>query len=243
MLPAINIGPLVFPTAALVYIFGAWISLSLIERAAQAVTTHAETVYNLAIMALFSGIAGARLVFVALHWSAYQENLLGIIWPLNTGFNVWGGLVVGATAAFFYGRYQRVHLPTTLDALAPGFVVLLIVVSLADFLAGPGYGTLTAVPWSITRFNVSRHPVQIYEILVGITALFLWWYTIDRRSFDGQLFLLTAMVYSGGRLFVDAFRHTTWITGGFHIVQIISLGVMLISLFLLAKYSPRKAKP
>jgi phosphatidylglycerol:prolipoprotein diacylglycerol transferase len=143
------------------------------------------------------------------------------------------------TAAFFYGRFHQLDPAITMDALAPGLVVGLIAISLADFLAGPGFGTLSNLPWAINMFGLRRHPVQIYEILVGLTALFLWWRVSQRPSFTGESFLITITLYSAGRLFVDAFRDNTPLTaGGYHIIQIISLTILLTSLFLITRNLP-----
>ncbi len=235
MIPAINLGPFVLPTAALTYIIGGWLSLSLSERVARPLHLNAERLYNLTSTGVLVGLAGARLAFVALYWSAYRDNLLGIIWPINSGFNVWGGLFFGGAALFFYGRYKQHPFAITLDALAPIMVAGLITFSLADFLGGPGFGTYSTLPWSIEQFEISRHPVQIYEIIVGGVALLTWWQMQPRKTFDGQLFLIILAVYSFGRLFVDAFRANTWISsGGWHVVQIICLLMTVVALGLLA---------
>jgi len=236
MYPAISIGSLVFPTAGLVYILGAWISLGLVERAARQLHLEPEPIYGLASTALFSGLVGARLVFVGLYWSAFRDNLLAIIWPLNSGYSVAGGLVVAVLAAVFYGRSKRLVAGSTLDALIPGILLGLLFISLADFLAGPGFGTLSRVPWAITQFSVRRHPVQMYEIVVALLALAVWYRFSQQRMSRGQLFLLAIAVYSAGRLFVDAFRENAWLTsGGLHVIQIISLIVMLASLYLMGR--------
>jgi phosphatidylglycerol:prolipoprotein diacylglycerol transferase len=199
---------------------------------------NSEAIYGVGAATLLGGLLSARLVFVALHWPAFRENLLGIVWPLNTGYSLWGGLILGVAAGIFYGRAKQLRLASSLDALVPGLILLLAFVSLADFVAGPGFGTLTRVPWSITQFSVRRHPVQIYEILVGVIALITWWRTCDSRLFPGQLFLLTLTIYAGGRLFVDAYRENAWLTAdGYHVLQIISLATMIGGLFLLGRLS------
>lgn len=238
MYPAINIGPLVFPTAGLVYLVGAWISLSLIERAAVRVQQSPDSTYGLAATSLLAGLIGARFTFVILYWPAFRSNLLAIVWPLNSGYNLWGGLIIALASAVLYGRAKRLNPTRTLDALAPGLISFLIFVSLADFLAGPGFGEPTRVPWAITQFSVRRHPVQLYEILAGAAALFVWWRMSKVRLAAGQLFLLTASIYSGGRLFVDAYRQNAWLTSsGYHILQIISFIIMIGSLYLLGRTS------
>ncbi|HID53504.1 MAG TPA: hypothetical protein EYP41_15915 [Anaerolineae bacterium] len=237
MYPTISLGPLSLPTAGIVYLLGAWLCLSVIERAAKKLDAPVEATYGAAVTALAAGAVGARLTFVFQYWPAFQENLLSIVWPLNNGFNVAGGLVIGGIAAFFYGRYKQLHWPQTLDALIPGIVLGLMVVSLADFLAGPGYGVLTRTPFGVSQFGIRRHAVQIYEIIVGGAALLVWWKMVGRRQYPGQLFLITSVVYAAGRLFTDYFRDNPWVTaGGYHIVQIISLGIVLAGIFLLGYF-------
>ncbi|MCB8987705.1 MAG: prolipoprotein diacylglyceryl transferase [Ardenticatenaceae bacterium] len=247
MYPTLNLGPFVFPTAGIAYLLGIWLSLSLIEHAAKRLDLNVEGLYGLAVTGLLVGFVAARLLFVLEYWAAFQENLLGIIWPLTSGYNVAGGLFFGVAGAFFYGRYKQLPFWSTLDALTPGLLGALITISLADFLAGPGYGKLTTMPWGISVFGIRRHPVQLYEIALGLVALVFWWQLTNprtrnpQRSFPGQAFLLTAVLYSTGRLFIESFRDNAWLTaGGFHIVQIIALLILLGSLILLARFSERQ---
>jgi phosphatidylglycerol:prolipoprotein diacylglycerol transferase len=236
MLPTLNVGPFIFPTTGLVLIFGAWLCLMVVERAARRLNLDVKATYTLAVVGLFAGFVGARLLFVGLYWPAYQQNWLGIIWPLTSGYEPVGGLVIGGTAAFFYGRAHNLPFAATLDALAPGLILAFIVISLADFLAGPGYGTLTAVPWGISQYGLRRHPVQLYEMAAGALALAVWWRWVDGRAYAGQLFLITAATYSAARLFLDAFRENTWLTSsGYHAWQLLSFAVLLISLTLLIR--------
>lgn len=236
MLPNISLGPLVIPSNGLVIIVGLWIVLTVVERSARKLGLDAEKTYSLAAVALAAGFIGARLVFVVLHWSAFKVNLIGVLWPLTSGYDLWGGLLFAVAAGFFYGRAKQLPPAATLDALAPGIIAALITVSLSDLLAGPGYGLETSLPWAFDVYGINRHPVQIYEIIVAAAALVTWRIALPSRSFQGQLFLLTLAVYSGGRLFVDAFRANAWLTdSGIHVVQVISLVVVLACLFLIAR--------
>src|SRR5690606_28581398 len=99
----------------------------------------------------------------------------------TSGFNLWAGVFVGVAAAFFYGRARQLDAGDSLDALAPGLLVAAISISLADFLAGPGYGTEANLPWSISLFGIARHPVQIYEIVIALLALAVWRFALRRR--------------------------------------------------------------
>jgi len=241
MFPTINLGYFVFPTAGLLYIFGAYLCLTVIEKAAVSLKLSPQKIYAVGAMGLLSGVVGARLVFVVEFWAAFRESLLSIVWPLNTGYTPVAGLLIGITAVIFYGRAKQMPVGSTLDALIPGIIIGLMVISLADFAAGPGYGLITAVPWSVSQFGIRRHPVQIYEILVGVAALALWWKLTPKRTYSGQLFLACTAVYGAGRLFVEAFRANALLTAdGYHIVQMVSLLLLLTSLFLLGFLSEKQ---
>jgi phosphatidylglycerol:prolipoprotein diacylglycerol transferase len=236
MLPSLDLGPVVIPTAGLVIILGIWLALGAVEWAAGRLGQDRPAIYGLAATMVFAGVLAARLLFVGLHWPAYRHNLVGIVWPLTSGFEVGGGLVVGLAAGVLSGRARGLRPGVTLDALAPGIVVGLMVVSLADFLGGPGYGTVTAMPWGISQFGLRRHPVQLYEMVVGGLALLAWWRGLERPGWEGRLFWVALAVYSGGRLFVEGFRDDAWLTaGGYHVVQIVCLGLVAGSLWLLGR--------
>ncbi len=236
MLPTIDIGPLVLPTAGLIVILGAWLVLSVSERAAKKLNLDVEATYTLVAIMMAAAFIGARLVFVILHWPAYKDDLLSIFWPLTSGFNWWAGLAAALIAGLFYGRAKQLPLAATLDALSPGLILTLLALSLADFAGGPGYGQETSVPWAIDVFGIQRHPVQLYEIAVAVLALVLWLWSVDRRRYDGQLFLMTAAFYAGGRLLFDAYRANSPLTaGGYHIVQIASLAVLLLCVFVMGR--------
>ncbi len=238
MFPTLSLGRFTFPTAGLIYILGIYLALSMVEQAARRRRLNHVALYNLATYALLAGFVGARLTFVFLHWNAYQNNLLGIIWPLNTGYNVWGGLIVAGLTALFYARARRLGGWETLDALTPGLILGLMIISLADFVGGPGLGDFTAVPWALPIHGTLRHPVQLYEMLVGLGALGVWLRLADQSAFPGQLALLTLSVYSAGRLITDAYRANTPLTaGGYHLVQIVCLAILLMALLLIARLS------
>jgi phosphatidylglycerol:prolipoprotein diacylglycerol transferase len=241
MYPTISLGSIVLPTAGLVYIVGIWLALSTVERSAKKMGLKADALYAMAASAVAAGFIGARLLFVALHWPAYQDNLVGIVWPITSGFNLWGGLFFAFTAAFLYGRAKQLPLGASLDALAPGLLVGFMVISLADFLSGPGYGTETGFLLGINVFGIKRHAVQIYEILVAFVALIVWWVASDRRQFDGQLFLMTTAIYAAGRLLFDAYRANSPLTSnGYHIIQIVSLVILLACVYLLGRLTPKR---
>jgi prolipoprotein diacylglyceryltransferase len=243
MFPSLSLGPLVIPTGPFLVILGVWLALWLVEKGAAALDQDAPTVYALSAVGLTVGVLAARLSFVALYWPAYRAAPLTIIWPMTSGFLPWAGLLAGGAAAFFYGRYRRLPLRPTLDALTPGLLALLITISLVDFAAGPGYGRETDVFWAITAYGVGRHPVQLYEIVFALAALYGWRRLARGSYFDGQLFLWGTAVYAAGRLFVEAFRANSWlIANDYRGMQIVAWAVLLAAIFTWGVWGSGEAK-
>ena len=60
MYPALNIGPMVLPTAALVYLVGLWLLLYLAERTARLLDQDPELISSMVTTGLISGFIGAR---------------------------------------------------------------------------------------------------------------------------------------------------------------------------------------
>ena len=244
MWPTLSLGRITFPTAGLVTILGIYLALVAVERAGRRLRLPHVTIYNLGVALLLAGFVGARLTFVFLHWNAFQENLLGIVWPINSGYNLWGGLWLGLMTAFFYGRARRLAWRPTLDALAPGLVVALLVISLADLLGGPGLGEFSTLPWAIPVHGSLRHPVQLYEIVMTLFALAAWQTAVSQGGPAGQAGLATVGMLSFGRLLTDAFRANTPLIAGYHLLQILSLLILLACLLLLARRpSPPEPQP
>ena len=248
MYPALNLGPLVIPTAVFALLLGGWLALTVVERAAPRVGGVPAQLYALATAMIVAGIVGARLSFVFLHWEAFRENLLGVVWPLNSGYELWGGLLFALVAAWLQMRRDQLALGAVLDGLLPGLLTLLIFISLSDFLGGSGYGLETELPWGLRLFDlpVRRHPVQLYEILVGGVALGSWWYLVRGRApapagshIARSSILIPTALYAAGRLFVEAFRANSILVGdGWRLVQLVCLLALAVALWLYAQAAP-----
>ncbi len=236
MLPAISLGSLVIPTKPLTILLGIWLGLSAVEWTGKRLEQSGKMLYGMASGAVIAGIVGARIGFVATHWSAYRSDLLGIIWPLNSGYHLWIGVGCAITFLIYYGARKKMPAAETMDALIAGMLVGFAFFSLSDFLGGPGLGKITLLPWGIDIFGIRRHPAQLYEIGIAIIALTYWFVMSRQRQAPGALFLQSVFIYAIGRVFVDRFRDFPWTTAsGYHVIQLVGLAIGLGCLTLLAR--------
>lgn len=232
MYPVLNVGPAALQLPGLILLLGFWLSLNLVGRRAKAEGLPEDVIYNAGMIALLVGLVGARLGYVALHWSAYRNDLPGIM-ALTTGaLSTPAGLLIGGGLAALYLRLHRLPAPTVLDVLAPALALMFAFISLADVSAGSAYGTVSDLPWAIELWGARRHPTQVYELLAALGTLGLLWWARTRRPYAGFLFLLFLLTYGAARLFLDAFRADAWLlAGGYRTVQVIGLGAVVLALW------------
>ena len=183
---------------------------------------------------LVAGIIGARLAYAARYLNIYLDDPLSLVALNFNTLSPQGGLIIGLLAAAIYGWRVQLPLRTTLDALAPGLAAFMIAWGIAHLLSGAAFGSPTDLPWAIYLWEANRHPTQIYEIVLAI-AVFL---VVRKRPLDrpgtGLNFLLTVALLSSSRLFLEAFRGDSllWVDG-IRTAQVVSLGILLICLWLI----------
>jgi phosphatidylglycerol:prolipoprotein diacylglycerol transferase len=241
--PVLHVGPAAVQLSGLILLLGFWLSLNLAGRRAKAEGLPEDVIFNAGMIALVVGLVGARLGYVALHWSAYQNDLSGILALTPGALSTPAGLLIGGGAAALYLRRHRLPLPTLLDVLAPSLALMFAFISLADLSAGSAYGTVSELPWAIELWGARRHPTQVYELLAALTTLGLLWWARTRRPYEGFLFLLFLLTYGAARLFLDAFRGDAWLLAdGYRAVQVIGLGVVVLSLWLMGQHATRSSQ-
>jgi phosphatidylglycerol:prolipoprotein diacylglycerol transferase len=121
---------------------------------------------------IVGGLAGARLLYVALNFHLYSNPIDALkIW--EGGLVSYGGLLGGALAAWVYLRRKRLSFGAYADQIAPFIFLSWTFGRLGDFLTGQLVGIPSDLPWAVQiPGDVPRHPVQAYATLL-LLALFL----------------------------------------------------------------------
>lgn len=244
MLPVVQIGPLAIQTPGLMILLGLWLGLLLAERYAPRRGVHPNQVDNLVLVTLVSGLLGARLVYVGRYPAAFAASPLSLV-SLNPGLLDWvGGAAIGLIAALIYGNRKKMPLLSTLDVLTPLLGVMAVALGLSHLASGNAFGAVTDLPWGVHLWGAKRHPSQVYEIVLAIFILGVFF--PGRSAFldwkPGAYFFAFMASSSAGYLFLAAFRgDSTLIAGGVRLEQVyawIILAVCLIALLWLDKIYP-----
>ncbi|MFY9853470.1 MAG: prolipoprotein diacylglyceryl transferase family protein [Terracidiphilus sp.] len=192
-----HIGSFLIPAYGASAAAGVLMALYLSERTARMTGIDSRLVWKLCVVSLFAAIASSRMLLVTFNWStlrlhpAWMLMLAMVHHPLLTGF----GALISIVVAVLYGRWQRMPLWTTADALAAPVALGVTFEQLGALLAGSGYGTETATRWAVTYtdplagiwsgapLGVALHPVQGYAALGFLTlSIFLLVWLPHRRQ-------------------------------------------------------------
>lgn len=181
MLPVLQIGSFTVRTPGLALLAALWIGLEVASREGVRRGLNEDRIYNLGFLTVLAGVLGARFGYVLLNLDVYRgirplTRLATSVLALAPGTEiVWlGSLAGGAVLVFLIWRWRLDPLALA-DSFAPGLVVFIIGIGLANLFSGNYYGVETDVFWGINLWGAKRHPTQIYLILIGVGTLAASW--------------------------------------------------------------------
>lgn len=215
MLPVVNIGPLALQTPGLALLIGLWLGLGLAEKYSARRGVPPNLLYNLAFVALTSGVIGARLAYLIRYPEAFASSPLSLL-SLNPGLlDPSGGLAVGAIGGVIYAQHKKMALWPTLDALTPFLAVMAVALGVSHLASGAAFGAAAQIPWAMELWGARRHPSQVYEILAAAAILaVLWPGRWSEKEPAGRYFLWFVALSAAARLFLEGFRGDSLLLAG-----------------------------
>ena len=215
-----HLGPLPLRAYALGIIVGALVAIWIGERRFQARGGRAGLIGDVAIWAIPFGIVGARIYHVATDPELYfgeGRSAIDALFIWKGGLGIWGAIAGGALGAYIACRRYGVSFSSVADALAPGLLVAQAIGRLGNYFNQELFGKPTTLPWALEIDAVHRpdgyaqfetfHPTFLYELLWNLAAAALI-IAIDRRVrfTGGRAFALYVMLYTAGRVWIEALR-------------------------------------
>ncbi len=241
MFPLLQLGPVAVQVPGLILLAGLWIGLNVSEKEAVRQKQPPELVYGLIMAALIGGILGARLWYVGRYLDSYLADPLAIVALSTNTVDASAGLIIALLTAAAYAIRKKLPLRPTLDILTPGLAVFAISFGLAHLASGDAFGAPTNLPWAIDLWDASRHPTQVYEILLATAVFFLVWRMRKDIPFSGFLFLAFMALTAVSRLFLEAFRgDSVLVAGGIRQAQLAAMAALLLALWLMGQWYPAR---
>jgi len=172
----------------------------------------------LSLWILFSAIIGSRLLYIFLHWSEFEHDLVGTFafWRGGLqGLVFYGGFVGALVLGLTFARLNRVPLLGLLDAATPSIMLGEFFTRIGCFLNGCCFGKACSLPWAVTFPSDAPasvvggpvHPTELYSSLAGL-ILFVIALLFERRKWrSGMLFGVMLVLYSAFRFLIDFVRY------------------------------------
>ncbi len=147
-----NLGPFPIRSYGLMMMIGFLVAIHLASRRAKKCGADEETVVNLGLLSLITGIIGARVFYVIHHWPqfAVQDNpLLAAINLTAGGLEFYGGFLTAVAAVVIYMRAKQRSMRWYLDILVPSVMIGLAFGRIGCLLNGCCWGKPTQCPVAI----------------------------------------------------------------------------------------------
>ena len=200
-----------------------------------------DDLLNLAIIAIPSGLLGARLYYVIFNWSWYSKNLSEILNFRGGGMAIHGALIGGILAGFIYTKMKKINFFKMADTVMIGIPLGQAIGRWGNYINGEAHGGPTNLPWGIMVDGIKVHPTFLYESIWDLGIFILLWCFRKKKKYEGQLAITYLILYSIGRFFIEGLRTDSLMIGPLRMAQVISL-VTIIVCVILHKILSKKEK-
>jgi len=171
-----------------------------------------EKVVGLALAIFLGGALGSKILPVALLPGGFFNNI-NLLFSQHSGSMFMGGLLGAILFVRGYIKLARLNFWEMVDLLVLPTALGIAIGRIGCILINDHQGAVTSLPWGILwPDGVLRHPVGVYEFLVGLALFGIFWWgkkgLLDRLENSGFLFLLFLMSCSVIRFLLDFTRES-----------------------------------
>lgn len=129
-----------------------------------------EIFVNAGLLALVTGVIGARISHVLENWSQYTDHNRSLIANFNDAINLtsggltyYGGFLLATPSLIAYAIYKNVPLRTGMDIIAPALMIGLGIGRVGCYLNGCCYGAECNLPWAVQFPYYSNTYIEQYR--------------------------------------------------------------------------------
>ncbi len=243
----IEIGGIGLPSYGFMLVVSFLVAFFMVRRSARRFSISPVIIENLAFYLMLGVIVGGRLLYVAFHWSDYDQDLLGIIRFWQGGMMFYGGFIGGAFAGILYLKKERIPIMLIGDMISPSIALGEFFTRIGCFLNGCCFGKPSDLPWAI-RFpsgcvaagspvgDFHLHPTQLYTSLFSLLLFYFLQRQLTSRPRNGEVFALYLVLSGIFRFGIDFIRYYEDLSN-YLINQFIAAGLVVagIVLYVLAR--------
>lgn len=177
---------------------------------------------DIALWAVPFGIVGGRFFHVITHPNDYfyvGADLVATLRIWEGGLAIYGAISIGAIGVYIGTKQLGLRFLSVADAIAPGLLIAQGIGRLGNYFNQELFGLPTTLPWGLQIDSSNPaypkglpegllfHPTFLYEMLWNFAGAALLLILASRLNLQwGRVFALYLVVYSTGRIWVEAIR-------------------------------------
>ncbi|MDL2257687.1 prolipoprotein diacylglyceryl transferase [Eubacteriales bacterium OttesenSCG-928-K08] len=249
---------------------GIVLAVLLSMREAKRKNMHEDTLLDLCLVLIPSGVVGARLYYVIFAWEQYAANPISMLYIWEGGLAIFGGIIGGIIGMLIYAKVKKISFLKLADVIAPGVLLAQALGRWGNFFNQEAFGLPVTNPdmlWFPFAVRIDRAhefvhagnglnyvfpnycPYEFhmatffYESMWCLLAFaFLWFVLRKRAKHDGDVFLWFVMLYSAERVFVEGLRGDSLMWGSIRVSQLLSglLFVAILAFFIVRRIKEKQ---
>lgn len=177
---------------------------------------------DIALWAVPFGILGGRFFHVITHPDDYfyeGADLLATLRIWEGGLAIYGAISLGAVGVFIATRQLGIRFWSVADAIAPGLLIAQGLGRLGNYFNQELFGLPTTLPWGLQIPSTNPaypvglpegllfHPTFAYEMIWNFSGAALLLLLASKLNLQwGKVFALYLVIYSFGRIWIEAIR-------------------------------------
>jgi phosphatidylglycerol---prolipoprotein diacylglyceryl transferase len=197
---------------------------------------------NFAIVAILTGLVGARAWFVILQREYFWQHPLESFQIWLGGQSIQGGLLGAAIGTWLYLWFKYRKLPVGFAAHYTELLACLALVAplgqaigrWGNFFNEEAFGSVTDLPWKlyISHTGQFHHPTFLYEMFWNL-ILFGLLYGLRLKLKSNQIIGLYLMGYSLGRLMIEPLRTDSLMLWGVEAASLVAVFTVIFGFLLI----------
>ena len=191
-----------------------------------------DDILNLAMIAIPSGLIGARAYYVIFNWSYYAGDISEILNFRGGGLAIHGGLIGGILAGLIYVKVKNINFFKLADCVVLGIPLAQAIGRWGNFLNKEAHGGPTDLPWGIMVDGIKVHPTFLYESIWDLGVFLFLFIFRKKQKYQGQILVDYIILYSIGRFFIEGLRTDSLMLGPLRMAQVISLACIILGVIL-----------
>ena len=206
-----------------------------------------EIISDLAIWLVIAAIPCARIYYVILQWHVYRQYPEDIVAIWKGGIAIHGAMIGGILSTLIFATLNKISVWQLTDLVVPSVALGQSIGRWGNFFNSEAFGIPTSLPWKLYIPLMNRpteyisyeyfHPTFLYEsiwdflVFIILLNLFFFGLRYPNYFYTGTLSLVYLIIYSFGRILIEAIRTDSLILGPFRAAQVISLIMIMSGIF------------